>query len=101
MTLERGDVAKIVISALLLLFLIFVCTQIYTYHAKAAAARATYGAAQTKLQTTESDHDKLEREYKYYLNPLNLAKELKARFNYQDPGEKSLILVPASTSTGN
>lgn len=101
MTLERGDVAKIVISTLLLLFFIFVCTQIYIYHGKAAAAKEAYAAAQAKLQTTQADSEKLQKDYAYYLNPVNFIKELKARFNYQTPGEKSIILVPPSATSSN
>ncbi len=94
MTLERGDVAKIIISVMLFLFLVFVSVQIYIYSGKLKAARVSYEAAEAKLATTETDHDKLEKDYAYYLDPVNLVKELKARFNYREAGEKSLILVP-------
>jgi hypothetical protein len=94
MTFERGDVAKIIISGLLFLFFAFVATQIYVYSGKAKAARVTYDAAAAKLDATQKDNQKLKEELTYYLNPLNMAKELKARFNYREEGEKTLILVP-------
>jgi len=30
----------------------------------------------------------------YFSNPKNLAKELKSKFNYKNPGEKLIIVVP-------
>jgi flagellar basal body-associated protein FliL len=92
--MQKGDIAKIVISVLLFIFLAFVSVQIYIYHAKAKEAQASYDAAKTQHDSVAVEHVKLEDELKYYLNPLNLEKELRARFNYHAPGEKTLILVP-------
>ena len=101
MTLERGDVAKMIISALLLFFFVFVCTQIYVYHGKAKEAQAAYNSEASRLVEAQADHENLKKEYSYYLNPVNLEKELKARFNYHEAGEKTLILVPQGAQTSD
>ena len=92
--MQPGDVAKIVISALLFLFLVFMGTQIYVYASKAQDAGAAYASAKARLEETQKDHDKLQADLHYYSDPANLEKELKARFNYHLPGERTLILVP-------
>ncbi len=92
--MQSGDVAKIVISVLLFLFLAFVGTQIYVYSGKAEDASAAYATAKNRLDETQHDHDTLESELRYFSNSTNLEKELKARFNYHLPGEKTMILVP-------
>lgn len=98
--MEKGDLAKIVISALLFAFLIFLSTQIYTYRIKADEAEANYQSVAAKLQGAELDQGKLKSDLEYYSNPVNLEKEIKARFNYHAPGERTLILVPEGTTTG-
>lgn len=92
--MQPGDIAKIVISVLLFLFLAFVGTQIYIYSGKADSAQAAYDAAKARLEATQKDHDQLVSDLKYYSNPVNLEKELRARFNYHAPGERTMILVP-------
>lgn len=53
--------------------------------------RAQYGNA-------EKDHESLQAEYRYYQNPANAEKELRARFNYKKPDEKMIIVVPPARS---
>ena len=91
--MQPGDVAKIVISVFLFLFLAFVGSQIYVYEHKAADARTAYEEAKGRLEATQEDQAKLRSDLSYYSNPLNLEKELRARFNYHSPGERTLILV--------
>jgi hypothetical protein len=99
--MQRGDIAKIVISVLLFLFLLFVSVQIYTYHIRAGEAKANYNSAKERYDAVERDHATLADELLYYSNPLNLEKELRARLNYHAPGEKTIILVPKASSTSN
>jgi hypothetical protein len=92
--MQRGDIAKIVISSLLFLFLLFVAGQIYAYYGRMKEAQANYDSAKVRYDEVRKEHENLAAELRYYMNPLNLEKELRARFNFRAPGEKTLILVP-------
>lgn len=97
--MPRPDFTKIAIAGALLLFLVFALWQIYVFHGRRAEARARYEAVARELLDAREDNDRLKAELEYYSKPENLEKELRARFNYRDPGEKTLIFVPSSTST--
>lgn len=98
--MERGDLAKLGIILCLVLFLIFLSTQIYTYRAKTKEARAAYQAVEAKLQGVLSDNINLKSDLDYFGFPENLEKEIRGRFNYHLPGERTIILVPQNgTST--
>jgi hypothetical protein len=99
--MQRGDIAKIVISILLFLFLLFVAGQIYIYFGRMREAQATYAEVKVRRDEVQKEHDKLADELRYYLNPVNLEKELRARFNFRAPGEKTLILVPEGGKTSD
>jgi len=43
----------------------------------------------------ETENQLLSDDLEYYQDDENLLKEVKARFNYKDPSEELLILVPA------
>ena len=92
--MQRGDIAKIVISVLLFLFLIFIAGQIYAYYGRMKEAQSTYDAVKVRHDEVRKEHDNLAAELRYYMNPANLEKELRARFNFRAAGEKTLILVP-------
>jgi hypothetical protein len=54
---------------------------------------------ETRLTKAQYDEANLQSEVQYLANPLNLEKELRARFNYKKPGETMIVIVPAETST--
>lgn len=83
-----------VVSGLLLVFLVFLIVQIVHFSGRAAEARTAYEAAKIAHDERLGEKERLEAEVRYYSDPENFAKELRARFNYHDPGEKTLILVP-------
>jgi len=91
-------VAILILSGLLL----FMAFQIYIFWGKERQARADYLDIKAKLDQAQLDQTKFGEELNYYLNPANLEKELRARFNYKLPGEKMIIIVPsaATSSTG-
>lgn len=51
------------------------------------------------LLKAQADNRAIQSDYQFYLNPVNLEKELRARFNYSLPGEKTIIIVPQASST--
>lgn len=54
---------------------------------------------ETRLAKAKYDEANLSAEVQYLANPINLEKELRARFNYKKPGETMIVIVPAQTST--
>jgi hypothetical protein len=83
-------VATIVLSGLLILL----CVQIYKFWGQAGVSEKGYLDFKAKLDAAKSDEAKLQADLNYYMNPANLEKELRARFNYRSPDEKLLIIVP-------
>lgn len=60
---------------------------------------AAYATAKAALAKAQSDEATLKEEQQYLANPLNLEKEIRARFNYVNPGEKMIIITPTGTSS--
>jgi hypothetical protein len=95
-------VAVIILSALVLLLGV----QIYSFLGREKEARIMFGDLEAKLNQAKSEQNKFQADLNYYLNPANLEKELRARFNYRALDEKMLILVQpnnaatSSSSTG-
>ena len=52
-----------------------------------------------KLQKSQVEHEKLRADIEYYSNSENLEKELRARFNYREPGERMKIIVAPQPQT--
>lgn len=56
-----------------------------------------------KLQKTADDlkneNASLESQIRYYQEPANLLKALKSQFNYKEPGERLIIVVPSESTS--
>ena len=87
-------------TAILSVFLIFLFGQIWSFSGKAREAEGRYAGLREELDRAREDKEALERDFEFYLNPANLEKELRARFNYRLPGEKLIIIVPAPSASG-
>lgn len=57
--------------------------------------------AKKSLNQAALDNEKLKSELEYFSNPVNLEKEIRARFNLKKPGERMIILVPQPESTSS
>lgn len=53
------------------------------------------------IGSLEAENAELTSRIEYFNNKDNLIKELKSKFNYVNPGEKLMIIVPNSTSSEN
>lgn len=93
------DYTKIGIAVALIVFLSFLIVQIVKFAGRQHEARAIYDAAKAEYDTAAADHENLKEDFRYYSDPENLSKELRARFNYTLPGEKILIFVQEGDST--
>lgn len=67
--------------------------QAYSLHVENKKVRAELAEIQESLSAIEIENRKIEADLLYYSLDENLAKELKARFDYKRPGE-TLYKVP-------
>lgn len=58
-----------------------------------------YTELQTQGNGLKSEIEKVNADIEYFSNSSNLEKEAKSQFNYRQPSENLIIIVPA-TSTG-
>jgi cell division protein FtsB len=96
-----SDGLKITGAALLFLLLIFIGTRVYGFVVQEHELSADLAGVQAELTKAQTDATSLQEESQYLANPINLEKELRARFNYKEPGETMIIIVPAATSTAS
>lgn len=84
---------------LLIPLLVFLAIQIRDFSFRDDAARKEYERLQGEVNRARRDAEALQGDFTYFSNPLNLEKELRARFNYRSPGEKLIIIVPSPTTS--
>ena len=84
---------KIVTIVLAALFIIVVI-QVYNLAKEKTGLKEKLSAVMTEAENLETENVALLGDIEYFGNPKNLAKELKAKFNYKNPGEKLIIVVP-------
>jgi len=92
---------KITGAVLLFVLFIFIGTRVYGFVVQEHELDAALVGVQAKLTKAKADAANLQQESQYLANPLNLEKELRARFNYKKPGETMIIIVPAQSSTAS
>jgi cell division protein FtsB len=92
---------KIAAAIGLLIVLIFVSTRVYSFFVQERQLDVQLADIQASLTKSQTDEADLQNEVQYLANPLNLEKELRARFNYKNPGETMIIIVPAQSSTAS
>ncbi len=89
---------KFVLVVILSIFLVFLCIQIYSFSKRGETVEREYGNLAAQAEKAREDYRNLQADFTYYLNPENLEKELRARFNYREAGEKLIVIVPAKPS---
>jgi cell division protein FtsB len=93
---------NIVIVAILGVMVIVAVYQTYMFRRAGTEATREMEALHRQLEDMRRDRAMLHEELKYFKRPENLEKELRARFNYREPDEKTIIVVPKSnTSSAN
>jgi len=92
---------KIAGIVVLSLVLIFLCVNIWNFIGQEHALSKELTDVQTQFNKAQADQANLEEEDQYLSDPTNLEKELRARFNYKNPGEKMIIIVPLGSSTAS
>lgn len=92
---------KIAAIVILCLLLIFLGVQVYSFVKQENQLSSDLSDIQTKLTKAQATQKTLQEESAYLANPINLEKELRSRFNYKNPGETMVIIVPAQSSTAS
>lgn len=82
------------LGLILLLVLAVASYQIYQLFRERLNLTAEVNRLDRQIKPLEEDREKLKADIGYFQNDENLAKELRARFNYGKPGEKLIIVVP-------
>jgi cell division protein FtsL len=90
---------KIVAIAGLSLVVIFLGIQVVSFVRQTHQLTAAYANAKAALTKAQTDEANLKAEQQYLANPANLEKEIRARFNFVNPGEKMIIITPTATSS--
>jgi hypothetical protein len=90
---------KIVAIIGLSLVLIFLGVNVYSFVKQENSLGASLADVQARLTKAQADETSLQAEKQYLANPVNLEKELRARFNYKNAGEKMIIIVPLGASS--
>jgi hypothetical protein len=88
-------IAAIVVISLLL---IFIGAKVYSFIAQENQLSADLSDIQNRLTKAQTDEASLQDDAKYLANPVNLEKELRARFNYKKPGETMVVIIPPQTA---
>lgn len=83
----------------ILVVLVILGIQIFNLSKSNVTARVKYEEGRQELMRVRNDSEKLKADLNYFINPSNLEKELRARFNYRSPDENLIIIVPASSSS--
>lgn len=89
---------KIAIIVFLALILGFLGWGIYGFVLENRELAEKAAELEVKTAVLKESIAKSESEIKYYSDEANLLKELKSQFNYREPGEKLMIVIPASST---
>lgn len=88
---------RVFMVIVLSVFLAFLITQIWGQNSRIASVRSDLKNAEKNLEQARIEKQKIQNDFEYYSDPVNLEKELRARFNYRAPDEKMIIIVPTSS----
>jgi len=81
------------------LVLVFLGVNVYSFVKQENSLGTSLADVQARLTKAQADETSLQAEKQYLANPVNLEKELRARFNYKLPGEKMVIIVPTGVTS--
>ena len=90
---------KIAAVVVLSIFLVIIGWQVVSFIREEGRLGSQLADVQANLTKAQAQEAGLQEESQYLSNPLNLEKELRARFNYKKPGEQMIIIVPSASSS--
>jgi cell division protein FtsB len=85
---------RVFVIIILSIILAAVFVQMYFIFKERNRLKADLDNLDNRLQALVKENIDLKSEIEYFSHPENLEKELRERFNYKNPGEKMMIVVP-------
>lgn len=79
---------KVIAWLVIIVILGALSIQLYHLYRNNAALETKLNDANLKSETLANEAEQLKADISYFSDPENLAKELKAKFDYKKPGEK-------------
>jgi len=76
------------------LVLVLVLIGVFNRYREYRSDNEVRSALEAQVLQLQDENSKIAEDVEYYSNTDNLEKELRARFNLKEPGEKLLIIVP-------
>ena len=92
---------KIALVVILVIAVILIGVKVAGFWSQENDLSAQLGDITTRYQKAATDHADLTSDVRYLANPINLVKELRSRFNYKQPGETMVIIVPGTSTTNS
>ena len=90
---------KIAAIVVLSLVVIFLGVQVFSFVRQEWQLGSQLADVQANLTKAQDQETSLQEEVQYLSNPVNLEKELRARYNYKEPGETMVIIESDASST--
>ena len=90
---------KIALVIVLVVAVILIGVKVAGFWSQENDLNTQLGDITARYQKVSADHADLVSDVQYLADPINLVKELRSRFNYKQPGETMVIIVPGQTST--
>ncbi|PIR88171.1 MAG: hypothetical protein COU10_00660 [Candidatus Harrisonbacteria bacterium CG10_big_fil_rev_8_21_14_0_10_45_28] len=78
----------------LVVVMIFLASQFFALNNERGEYVEQVEANSVETRILEIENKELKEDLEFYQDDKNLSKELRAQFNYHEPGEELLILVP-------
>ncbi len=85
---------RVFVIIILGIILVAVFVQMYFIFKERNRLSADLDNLNNRLQALTKENADLQSEIEYFSHPENLEKELREKFNYKDPSEKMMIVVP-------
>jgi len=85
---------RVVAIIILVIVLIGISVQIYFILKERNQLKTELDDLNIRFAGLTKENSDLQSDIEYFSYPENLEKELKAKFNYKNPGEKMIIVVP-------
>ena len=85
---------RVAIISVLIMFIFAVGFQLYSLFKTEKEMEAELSVVQGKADYFSKENAELESKIDFLSQSENLEKEIKSKFNYKNPGEKMIIVVP-------
>lgn len=85
---------KYIIIVFVVIAIAALAVQTISFYREEKNLKEQLSQLQGKASDLTQENGKLQKQIEYFSRPENLEKELKARFNYRNPDEKMMIIVP-------